>query len=64
MPPTLLVGDHVFVNACSARDDRHRAVFPLREPKRGEVIVFQFARAERHDLSRRTSGRTCRATRS
>jgi signal peptidase I len=48
MLPTLLVGDHVFVNkflfgaGLTGTDVR----FPgLREPKRGEVIVFQFARA-------------------
>ena len=48
MLPTLLVGDHVFVNkflfgaGLTGTDVR----FPgVREPKRGEVIVFQFARA-------------------
>lgn len=47
MLPTLLVGDHVFVNkflfgaGMTGTDWR----FPLvREPKRGEVVVFQFAR--------------------
>jgi signal peptidase I len=47
MLPTLLVGDHVFVNkflfgaGMTGTDWR----FPtVREPKRGEVVVFQFAR--------------------
>ena len=47
MLPTLLVGDHVFVNkflfgaGMTGSDLRLPAV---REPKRGEVVVFQFAR--------------------
>jgi signal peptidase I len=47
MLPTLLVGDHVFVNKFSfgAGMTGSELRFPmLREPKRGEVVVFQFAR--------------------
>ena len=47
MLPTLLVGDHVFVNKFlfGAGMTGTRARFPaVREPKRGEVVVFQFAR--------------------
>lgn len=48
MLPTLLVGDHVFVNKFlfGAGLTGTEVRFPgVREPKRGEVIVFQFARA-------------------
>jgi signal peptidase I len=47
MLPTLLVGDHVFVNKFlfGAGMTGSGARFPsVREPKRGEVVVFQFAR--------------------
>ena len=47
MLPTLLVGDHVFVNKFlfGAGMTGTSTRFPaLREPKRGEVVVFQFAR--------------------
>jgi signal peptidase I len=48
MLPTLLVGDHVFVNkfvfGAGLTGTSYRLP-TLREPRRGEVIVFQFARA-------------------
>jgi len=47
MLPTLLVGDHVFVNKFlfGAGMTGSGWRFPsVREPKRGEVVVFQFAR--------------------
>jgi signal peptidase I len=47
MLPTLLVGDHVFVNKFLLGAGMTGTALrfpPLREPKRGEVIVFQFAR--------------------
>jgi len=58
MVPTLLIGDHVFVNkfVYGAQVPSAEWRFPaVREPKRGEVIVFRFARDERgrpipHDL--------------
>ena len=53
MYPTLLIGDHVFVNKfvygpkLPFVDWR----FPgLREPERGEVVVFRFARGPDHDI--------------
>jgi signal peptidase I len=48
MLPTLLVGDHVFVNKFlfgAGLTGTEVRFPPVREPKRGEVIVFQFARA-------------------
>ncbi|MDJ0787355.1 MAG: signal peptidase I [Myxococcota bacterium] len=53
MFPTMLVGDHVFVNKLvyglklPFSDGR---VLPLREPRRGEVIVFQLGRGPRNEL--------------
>ena len=53
MFPTMLVGDHVFVNKLvyglkvPFTDKR---VLPFREPKRGEVIVFQLGRGPRGEL--------------
>jgi signal peptidase I len=47
MLPTLLVGDHLFVDKLAygprlPGSDRHLP--PLREPRRGEVVVFEAAR--------------------
>ncbi len=53
MLPTLLIGDHVFVNKfvygprVPGMDSRAPG---LREPERGEVIVFQFARSPDHNI--------------
>lgn len=50
MLPTLLIGDHVFVNkfVYGPRIPGMNWRFPgLRAPRRGEVIVFQFARGPR-----------------
>ena len=47
MLPTLLVGDHVFVNKFlfgAGMTGSGMRFPPVREPKRGEVVVFQFAR--------------------
>jgi signal peptidase I len=47
MRPTLLIGDHVFVNkfVYGAQFPGAEWRFPaVREPKRGEVVVFRFAR--------------------
>jgi signal peptidase I len=49
MVPTLLIGDHVFVNKFVYGPQVPGASwrFPaVREPKRGEVVVFRFARDE------------------
>ncbi len=49
MLPTLLIGDHVFVNkfVYGAQPPGTAWRFPaVREPRRGEVVVFRFARNE------------------
>jgi signal peptidase I len=53
MLPTLLVGDHVLVNKFVFGPQIPGADWRLpsvREPKRGEVVVFRFARGSRGDL--------------
>ena len=59
MVPTLLVGDHILVNKflfgfkTPFSDDK---IMALREPKRGDVIVFRYPRDRKLDFIKRCVG--------
>jgi signal peptidase I len=60
MEETLLIGDHLFVNRFvygPAATDAERRLLPLREPQRGEVVIFRSPENPALDLVKRCIGR-------
>jgi signal peptidase I len=60
MENTLLVGDHLFVNRFiygPAATDAERRLLPLREPQRGDVVIFRSPENPALDLVKRCIGR-------
>ena len=59
MEDTLLVGDHLFVNRFifgRAQSALERTVLPLREPRRGDIVVFRSVERPTVDLVKRLIG--------
>lgn len=59
MKETLLIGDHLFVNRFiygPAATDLERKLLPLREPERGDVVIFRSPRKPVEDLVKRLIG--------
>jgi len=59
MYPTLYVGDHIFVNKFVYGPELpfiNKRIFELREPKRGEIIVFRFPNNPKEDYIKRVVG--------
>ncbi len=59
MEETLLVGDHLFVNRFifgAAPSALERAVLPLRQPRRGDIVVFRSPERPTIDLVKRLVG--------
>ena len=59
MEDTLLVGDHLFVNRFifgPTMGKVERAVLPLREPRRGDIVVFRSPERPNIDLVKRLIG--------
>lgn len=59
MVPTLLVGDHILVNKFIYGIKiplLRRTIIPVREPKRGEVVVFIFPNDRSKDFIKRVIG--------
>src|SRR3954454_21949872 len=56
MEETLLIGDHLFVNRFiygPAETDLERRVLPLRDPLRGDIVIFRSPESPRLDLVKR-----------
>jgi signal peptidase I len=56
MEPGLRVGDHMLVNKfvfAPARWEWERRLLPLRDPRRGDVVVFRFPRDPQRDFVKR-----------
>ena len=56
MEETLLIGDHLFVNRFiygPAATDLERRVLPLRDPQRGDIVIFRSPESPRLDLVKR-----------
>src|SRR5918999_13050 len=59
MEPNLLVGDHLLVNKfvfAPAASDLERAVLPMRQIRRGDVVVFKFPEEPERDFIKRVIG--------
>src|SRR5579864_8339401 len=59
MENTLLVGDHLFVNRFiygPAASDLERKLLPLREPRRGDIVVFRSKETPNMDVVKRCIG--------
>ena len=59
MKPNLLVGDHLLVNKfifAPAAGAIERALLPMREIRRGDIIVFKFPEEPERDFIKRTIG--------
>jgi signal peptidase I len=59
MENTLLVGDHLFVNRFiygPAATDLERQLLPLREPRRGDIVVFRSKETPSMDVVKRCIG--------
>jgi len=59
MKPTLLVGDHLLVNKFIygiKMPYLDRIVIPIKEPKRGDIIVFKWPKDESKDFIKRVIG--------
>ncbi len=58
MESTLLVGDHLFVNRFifGASSDLERAILPLREVRRGDIVVFRSPENPSLDMVKRCVG--------
>ena len=59
MKPNLLVGDHLLVNKfifSPAATALERALLPMREIRRGDIIVFKFPEEPERDFIKRTIG--------
>lgn len=59
MEETLLVGDHLFVNRFifgPTMGNLERAVLPLREPRRGDIVIFRSPERPNVDLVKRLIG--------
>ena len=58
MENTLLVGDHLFVNRFiyGPASDLERRVFPLRAPRRGDIVIFRSPEKPTVDLVKRLVG--------
>jgi signal peptidase I len=59
MEPNLLVGDHLLVNKfvfAPAASAFERAVLPMREIRRGDIIVFKFPEEPERDFIKRVIG--------
>jgi signal peptidase I len=59
MKPNLLVGDHLLVNKfifAPTASPLERALLPMREIRRGDIIVFKFPEEPERDFIKRTIG--------
>jgi signal peptidase I len=59
MKPNLLVGDHLLVNKfifAPAATAIERALLPMREIRRGDIVVFKFPEEPERDFIKRTIG--------
>ena len=59
MKPNLLVGDHLLVNKfifAPAASAIERALLPMREIRRGDIMVFKFPEEPERDFIKRTIG--------
>src|SRR5262245_43114501 len=59
MRDTLLVGDHILVNKSIYFDPIpgvNFSLFPIREPRRGDIMVFKFPRGPSKDYIKRLVG--------
>ena len=59
MKPNLLVGDHLLVNKfifAPAASGLERALLPMRQIRRGDIIVFKFPEEPDRDFIKRTIG--------
>jgi signal peptidase I len=59
MEDTLLVGDHLFVNRFifgKAASGAERALLPLRQPRRGDIVIFRSPERPTVDLVKRLIG--------
>src|SRR5215210_7242416 len=59
MKPNLLVGDHLLVNKfifAPTASAIERALLPMREIRRGDVMVFKFPEEPERDFIKRTIG--------
>ena len=59
MKPTLLVGDHILVNKFIygvKLPFLHTTLIPIAEPKRGDIVVFEFPRDPKKDFIKRVIG--------
>ncbi len=60
MEPNLLVGDHLLVNKfvfAPATSGIERMILPMREIRRGDVVVFKFPEEPERDFIKRVIGR-------
>jgi signal peptidase I len=60
MEETLLIGDHLFVNRFiygPAATELERKLLPLREPQRGDIVIFRSPENPALDLVKRAVGR-------
>jgi signal peptidase I len=60
MKPTLLVGDHILVNKFIYGiriPFTDKIIFPVREPKRGDVVVFEYPNDHSIDFIKRLIGK-------
>jgi signal peptidase I len=59
MEPNLLVGDHLLVNKfvfAPTASDAERVVLPMRDIRRGDVVVFKFPEEPERDFIKRVIG--------
>lgn len=58
MENTLLIGDHITANTFIFKNAAawERAIFPFRDPKRGDVVVFKYPGAPQEDWIKRCIG--------
>jgi signal peptidase I len=59
MEPNLLVGDHLLVNKfvfAPVASDLERMVLPMREIRRGDIVVFKFPEEPERDFIKRVIG--------